>query len=515
MNAASEHKPQAERRLDERTDATWEEIGFAEYPIVTTSLKRPPFDTLEFVEPLGRDASGQPVNRTWQMVSSTEYGLPRLPDLDVFVAILKALERHRYEKKLIPCTAKDICADVGLVPGGETYKRLRAAFLRFQTTDYVAKNVFTDPTTKQRVISEGWSIIADHRIVADPGDAHAQDGLPASYFAVSSTFLNRLRTGQLKPLDLGLWRQLPLGLEKPIYHYLDKNFHGGKDRHEIGLNKLGKRIGLTGQYKPFDLKRLYKKPLGNLLALGFLSGFRFERSRSVDDPEKVVFLPGPRARTQRQATPRVPTYQTAPELTADERINANSATPEPDIEQLVAYFSLKQFGVEKRTVTPREREAARRILEHAHGEVDVARAIVDYAIREARQTGFKMRSIGGVLTNSYPERALAVREAERSNASEALERRNREDLREQYDKWYRQEVYRRYQGLEAAERDRLFAEALDDLRSGRQGATFLSWPEHSRRLILEGKARRRLGRDLPSFEEWVDSNRPGSLKTAG
>src|SRR5580765_4880838 len=108
--------------VEERADITWEEIGFAEFPIVTTSLKRPPFNTLQFIEAIGKGVAGEPLHRTWKMVSSSEYGLPRLPDLDVFVAILRGLERHGYEKKLIPCTAREICADVGLTPGGETYK---------------------------------------------------------------------------------------------------------------------------------------------------------------------------------------------------------------------------------------------------------------------------------------------------------------------------------------------------------------------------------------------------------
>jgi len=92
--------------LQDELASTWEEIGFADFPIVTTSLKRPPVDTLEFVERIGKDEHGQPVNRSWKMVGSKEYGLPRLPDLDVVVAILKLLERHAYEKKLDELFAK-------------------------------------------------------------------------------------------------------------------------------------------------------------------------------------------------------------------------------------------------------------------------------------------------------------------------------------------------------------------------------------------------------------------------
>jgi hypothetical protein len=275
--------------------STWEEIGLAEFPVVTTSLKRPPFDSIEFVERLPDNAQGQPVQRVWKMVGSKEYGLPRLPDLDIFVAILKLLERHRHEKKLVACTANEICEIAGIGRGGQTYDRIRGALIRFQTTSYVAQNHFTDPKTGERVISEGWDIVTDHRIVADRGRELREDGLPASYIAVSSQFLNRLKTGKLKPVDLALWRELPLGLEKPIFHYLDKNLYQ-KSRHEVGLRKLSQRIGLTGTYKVAQLKRLCEKPLSTLVAHEFLKGFHFEPSKMAEDPWKLVVVPGPRAR---------------------------------------------------------------------------------------------------------------------------------------------------------------------------------------------------------------------------
>jgi hypothetical protein len=401
------------------------------------------------------------------------------------------------------CTARDLCAIAGLTRGGETYNRVKAALQRFTHTGYSAKNIFRHPVSKEPVLAEDWNIIADFRLLPDHQDSALEDGLPASYLAVSAAFLNRLKNGQLKPVNLGLWRELPLGLEKPIYHYLDKNFYGGKDRHEIGLNKFGNRIALMGTYKPSQLKRLYNKPLANLAKLGFLAGFRFEKSRSAEDPEKIVFFPGSRARIQRKAMPRLPMHQQTPDPRSDARISGNSATPESDVERLVAYFSLKQFAVEKTSVSARERLTARQILGDAGGDFAVARAIIDFAIQEAKKTGFNIRNIGGVLTNSYPERAIAARTAAHNNASAGVAQRTQADLKHRYETWHRQEVKKRYESLEPEERDRLLTQAQNDLRTDRHSATFLGLPEHYRLLMAESKVRRRLGRDLPSFDEWV------------
>lgn len=335
MSIPSNRRAEDPTTIDRVRDRTWEDIGFAEFPVVTTALKRPPFNTLEFTDKIGVGKDGRPIYRTWQIVGSEEYGLPRLGDLDIFIAILKLLERHNYEKKLVPCTAKDICEIAGIARGGQTYQRIREAFLRFQTTSYVAKNYFTDPATGDRVLSEGWDIITDHRIVADSSAGQSLDGLPPSYFAVSNTFLARLRGGKLKPLDLALWRELPLGLEKPLFHYLDKNLYR-KSAHEVGLRKLSQRIGLTGTYDLAQLKRRLTKPLSTLTDKHFLREFRFERSKMPADPWKLVALPGPRARgtvrggiEQRDAARRAP----------ESRISRNSAIVGRSAHRRVAAFT--------------------------------------------------------------------------------------------------------------------------------------------------------------------------------
>jgi len=321
-------RPNKQSRQDQLA-STWEEIGFAEFPIVTTSLKRPAVDTLTFVERLANDDQGRPISRSWKMVGSKEYGLPRLPDLDIFMAILKLLEQHGYEKKLVICTANEICEIAGIARGGQTYSRIREAMIRFQTTNYVAENHFIDPKTGTRVVSEGWDIITDHRIVADRVGGRSADGLPPSYFAVSNPFLSRLRHGKVKPIDLALWRQLPLGLAKPMFHYLDKNLYQ-KGRHEVGLRKLSQRIGLTGVYDLAQLKRLCGRPLSTLVTKQFLKDFRFEQSKMPEDPWKLVVFPGPRARGSIRVAG---SDASGPQRIADNRITKNSTYLEADTDR--------------------------------------------------------------------------------------------------------------------------------------------------------------------------------------
>lgn len=486
------------------TDSTWEEIGFAEFPIVATSLKRPPLDTIEYVEPLGYNEKREPLTRTWQVVGSTEYGRPRLPDLDVFIAILVLLQRQSYTKKLVLCSVKDICDIVGLTAGGETYKRVRMAFIRFQTTSYIAKNVFTDPRTKQRVISEGWSIISDHRLIPDHVESSAGDGLPPSYFAVSAAFLNRLRTGQMKPVDLGLWRQLPLGLEKPIYHYLDKNLYGGKDRHEIGIKKFSERIGLTGKYDRSQLQRLYRKPLQNLVELGFLSEFKFERSKSSDDPVKVIVFPGPRARTQRRLTRALP----IPERVAQPVSEPTPKTPpQGSAQDLVRLFHELAHGAIPQTLSKSEVGKAQQLLD-IQGDQELARYTVEYACAQARLTGFAVQNFGAVFSNNYPDRARAQHQAEQEQLVRSRAQAEQARLEAEYHLWTNQELDKRWQAL-GPETQEVAIKAADsqlEEKIGRRGMSVMT--PTARRNTAERLARSKLDSSLLSFEEWLAGHKP-------
>jgi hypothetical protein len=490
---------------------TREYIGFAEFPIVTTSIKRPRHTTIECTEVIGTSQAGLPIVRTWQVVGSLEYGLPRLPDLDVFVGILKVLERYHYKSRIVPCTLGDICEIAGLARGGKTYQRIREAFLRFQTTSYIAKNHFLDPKTGERVLSEGWNIITDHRILFGAARREGGDGLPRSYFAVSDAFLNRLSEGQFKRLDLRFWRELGLGLEKPLFHYLDKNLYR-KDKHEIGLIKLSQRIGTTGTYDIAQLKRLCARALARLVEKGFLRAFKFERAKSPLDRWKLVVYVGPRARGHVPVHSVDPAYQPTPEPSSPITRESDSAVPkllpglgpeprvisEASVTDLVLYFRERFHGTTQGSIDERERMSARKLLERCGGDVQRAMS----CIRWTRERAAWIDNFAGLLTNNYPDRALAELTAASAREAADVETKRLTQLRDRYDAWHRQLIDKRFQALPVEERDLLLSRALAELREGPEGEGFCKSPEQIQYRIAEKRVRGQLGRDLPSLEEW-------------
>jgi len=119
-----------------------------------------------------------------------------------------------------------------------------------------------------------------------------------------------------------------------------------------------------------------------------------------------------------------------------------------------------------------------------------------------------------LIDMDYPERALTALDAERARVTAARNRQEREELHDTYHAWFRQELDRRREAMDVAEYDRMLTAALAELRAGRTGVTFSSFPEQTQRRIAESKVRRGLIRELPSFDEWAVSKRPGSLRSA-
>jgi len=205
------------------------------------------------------------------------------------MAILKLCELNGYRDRVIYCTLKDICDAVGFKPGGTTYQRLKDALLRFSTTTYVSDRVFRDRASGDTVGLETWEIIVETRFTAD-GNA----GVLPCYFEVGKRFLDKLRQGQLKPVDLALWRQLPLGLEKPLYHHLSKKHGGRRDLEGDSVNghsgnpasrSASMRVAIRSRLVRFsEIRPLIVKPgcsSSTTGAIAFASSIRPRQTRAA------------------------------------------------------------------------------------------------------------------------------------------------------------------------------------------------------------------------------------------
>lgn len=434
--------------LSKESGGAWEALGMAEFPIVTTAIKRPAIDTLDFVEKSTR--RGTTLERRWRMVGSSKYGLPRLYDLDLYIALLVLAERHGYEKRLIKTTLHELCKIPGVSRGGETYERFKAGARRLIHTGYSAHGVFWHEGAEQPVELEDWHILAEARLLPAYQDKAVGDGLPPSYILLGEKFLNILRRDTRKKIPLGMWHQLGGGLAKPLFHYLDTVVYN-RDRFEIGLKRLGNHIGQTTRYAPSHAQRKIEPHLEQFVDLGFLHSFSFERSRSKTDPVKLIVFPGERARRSRGRAIPVPDVTTAPESASEGRNKRNSRHPEtPSAVQLAQRFFEKRHELDDKKPTAPQLKKAQEILDLA-GDYETAATAIDLAARAGRKNAAQSEDgkgypdhLGGVLDGTFIDEAKALH-ADQTQRKERAAQRERDDQQaaadnEAYQAWLTEKI---------------------------------------------------------------------------
>lgn len=288
-----------------------------------------------------------------------------------------------------------------------------------------------------------------------------------------------------------------------------------KTAYRIGLSKLRRKQGLLSTLDPKYIKRDHKPRLEELKAKGFLRDFRFEKGSDHDDPWQIWVLKNPtfglrRATREQSGTEPAKAPESAPESSSATNSALQEADPIGPTADLVGYFHERFHGTDRSAPSKSEIAKAAELLSRCAGDLAKAKHCIDWTRNEAGRTNFAMQHFSALLLNGYPERALANLEAERARVAAARNRQDEAEMKDVYNTWLRQEVARRQGGLDPGEHQRMVAEALVELRAGRTGLTFSKIPEQMQRRIAESKVRRRLGRDLPSFDEWLVSRRPGS-----
>ena len=481
-----------------------EEISLSEFPITTMTQRNAGVTEFPIEELVHFDQAGNPVYRRWTIVGTQKFGLPIAGDEEIYVAIMKLAEHYDFTERIIPATRYQVCQLLGLKPDGKVYRRIAEAFYRLRHTSFVHENVFREPSTGALIRHKSFGIIdafqfADRTSqVASPVE---QNGFPLNYFRLSDEFLERVRQGHKKRLDLDFYRKLSTYLSKRLFRFFDKNRHRKTD-YEIYLAKLAGRVGLLGTYTGPQLRRLFRRPLEELQGRGLLDSYSFEKG--IEGWKLHVTFNagyGPAAAKKPSSgldvTPERKIAPNAPMWASEGVQNKASA------ERLVRRFHERIHGTLDQAPTKGEVAKANELLTMQSG-YDLALYTVDFACDCMRQSNWTdVQNFGAVLSNGYPDRAREAYAAEQKERArrEALDKRHADEAR--YLEWRDQEETRRWNALDPSDRDRRIADAVAELtaKAGESGTRL--WSEEAKQRTAERRARAGLMKDLPTFEDWL------------
>jgi hypothetical protein len=281
--------PHAERFKDE--------LNFAEFPLASLADRVPEDQkTLEFHDTIFDQSIGTHITRKLTIAASDKFGLPRALDEEVILGLIQLTNRQLFRDKKVYFSSYELIKLLGWNDSAKSYRRIEESLKR-----WVSITLFYDKAwwskEEQCWVNENFHILESVTIydrerraskkALNPNDQNAGK----SYFVWNDIVFRSFQSGNLKEIDLDIYRELKSAISKRMYRFLDKHFYR-RARLEYDLERFAfEHVGISRTSTLAEVKRLLSKPLLELESIGFIKPLpKEERFLKVTKGQwKVVF----------------------------------------------------------------------------------------------------------------------------------------------------------------------------------------------------------------------------------
>jgi plasmid replication initiation protein len=281
--------PHAERFKDE--------LNFAEFPLASLADRVPEEQkTLEFHDTIFDQSIGTHITRKLTIAASDKFGLPRALDEEVILGLIQLTNRQLFRDKKVHFSSYELIKLLGWNDSAKSYRRIEESLKR-----WVSITLFYDKAwwskEEQCWVNENFHILESVTIydrerkaskrALNPGDENAGK----SYFVWNDIVFRSFQSGNLKEIDLDIYRELKSAISKRMYRFLDKHFYR-RARLEYDLERFAfEHVGISRTSTLAEVKRLLSRPLTELESIGFIKPLsKEERFIKVTKGQwKVVF----------------------------------------------------------------------------------------------------------------------------------------------------------------------------------------------------------------------------------
>jgi hypothetical protein len=395
--------------------------------------------TIEYHRTLDRGNGREDIS--WRVLGHQAYGLPGLFDWELHKALEVIINERGFPvRNPVPFGMRDVCRRMGITYSGRTAEAIKDAFLRIISTMVESKHTFYSKA-KKRWIEDNFHL---YDRVIYRGDELPEDGglADTNYLYLGSWYLENLNALYVTLVDPHYRRSLSMGLARRLSEILGVKFYGLRQAHAPSLRYAYSTVcaflPVTRHRYLSQAHRQLDAAHEELIATGFLERVEWQTATGSASEWYLYYFPGPRALAPLSALQA--SVSAAPPLdleeydgAADAFVPSTAATPALDLppegsaagvppgsraHELVQHFRQGLVVTPPRRPSAKELQQAETLLRE-HGDAR-ARAIVTYALGEARRTDFQMQHFGAVL--GYQEAALAaltqqVQQAQRQEAT--------------------------------------------------------------------------------------------------
>lgn len=274
-----------------------DELNFAEFPLASLADRVPENQkTLEFHDTIFDQRAGTHITRKLTIAASEKYGLPRALDEEVILGLIQLTNRQQFRDKKVHFSSYELIKLLGWNDSAKSYKRIDEALKR-----WVSITLFYDKAwwskEEQCWVNENFHILESVTIydrerrankkALNPDDENAGK----SFFVWNDIVFRSFQAGNLKEIDLDIYRELKSSISKRMYRFLDKHFYRRAHLEYDLLRFAYEHVGLSRTSSLAEVKRLLAKPLLELEGIGFIKPLpKEERFVKVTKGQwKIVF----------------------------------------------------------------------------------------------------------------------------------------------------------------------------------------------------------------------------------
>lgn len=270
-----------------------DELNLAIFPIALLTDKATVSREEQVIEVVetGTDQEGRPIERKWTVIGSNKYGLPVSSDNEILMCLLELTkEKTNFEGRNVPVSCYEIVKRMGWRDEGKNYHRVKEGLTRLKGVTIVSENAFWNKKVRRHA-TMSFGIIDDFHLTSPKleaeGKSEDQTGnksedksedkeAAGNYVAWNQVLFQSFRDGNLKYMDLALWRLWRYPITKRLHRYLDRQFYW-TNSFQIEISRLAALIPLPksqAQY-PSSIKRQIAKAADELLKAGYITGVKY------------------------------------------------------------------------------------------------------------------------------------------------------------------------------------------------------------------------------------------------
>lgn len=242
-----------------------DELNLAEFPLTSLSTRANPGQkTLEFKDTIWDKGNSQLVERKLTIAASDRFGLPTAGDDEVILGLVQLSQQQGFHDRTVVFSRYQLLRILGWPDTAAYYRRIDQALDRWVDVTLKYENAWWDASQKSWM-NETFHILS--RLTTVVND---ESGDKENAFVWDDVIFKSFQSGNLKALDLDIYRHLNSQIAKRLYRLLDKRFfhrhHVEFDLQNLALHKLG----LSPNYTTAQLKRKLAGPMDELVAVKFL-----------------------------------------------------------------------------------------------------------------------------------------------------------------------------------------------------------------------------------------------------